>query len=166
MERDPLNPKDQLAQREHKVRLDLLDLDALEGVARVMEFGAIEKGYGVRNYATIPIAERVYIAATLRHLSAILRGEDKAPDSGLYHWDHIGANAMIVQKARLAGTLVDDRGPHGPQPVDRERYLAPTRESARSNDQIVVPVEGSFRRAMDAELSGGDPHESNWKAMD
>jgi hypothetical protein len=147
MDRDPLNPKDQLAQRENKVRMDLLDLDALEGVARVMEFGAITRGYGVRNYVTIPIAERVYIAATLRHLSAIMRGEDKAPDSGLDHWDHIGANAMIVKKAKLAGTLVDDRGPH-PQ-----RYLAPTRASVDFDD-------------LDRDVHGGDPHESNWKAMD
>jgi hypothetical protein len=88
-----------------------------------------------------------------------MRGEDKAPDSGLDHWDHIGANAMIVKKAKLAGTLVDDRGPHQPgvegvaRKADPQRYLAPTRASVDFDD-------------LDRDVHGGDPHESNWKAMD
>lgn len=122
----PVNPKDQAAKHERKVRLDLLDLDALREVARVMEFGAITKGYGVQNYAVAPISLRTYIGATLRHVGDSQAGEDVAPDSELDHWAHIAANAMIVLKAKLAGVLIDDRGPGpvGPNPINdavRER---------------------------------------------
>ncbi len=105
----PVNPKDLAAVNDDKVRLDLLEPPADEAIASVMAHGADK--YGLQNYRTIPIYYRTYIAATRRHLTALLRGEDLDPDSGESHWAHVGANVHVIMGAMDEGTLVDDRGP-------------------------------------------------------
>lgn len=111
----PLNPKDAEAQTKGKVRLDLLEPAANESTANALAFGADK--YGVRNYATIPIELRVYLAAIQRHLDALKRGEDFAEDSGVSHWGHIGANVHVVEAALEAGTAVDDRKASRPKDI-------------------------------------------------
>lgn len=108
------NPKDVAAQSERRVRLDLLEPVAEAQIARAMEFGAIDKGYGIRNFVAPgnDISLRCYLAAMRRHIDALLDGEDEAPDSGLHHLAHVGANVHVVLAAKAAGTLVDDRNPH------------------------------------------------------
>jgi hypothetical protein len=76
-----------------KVRLDLLDPIALEGLAQVLTFGA--QKYADDNWRG-GIKYRRLIAALLRHLFAIMRGEYLDPESGLPHIDHVGCCWMFL----------------------------------------------------------------------
>jgi len=76
-----------------KVRMELLPFDALEGVAKVLTFGA--KKYDDRNWELGMDHERL-LGATLRHQSAILQGELIDPESGLPHIDHAICGLMMV----------------------------------------------------------------------
>lgn len=116
-EGESLNPKDQLARVEAKPRLDLLEPVADEAIAAALADGLAK--YGHRNYAKTPVSLRVYLAAIRRHVAAYLAGEDDAPDSGLHHLAHVGANVHVILAAAQAGTLVDDR--FGDDRSDRRR---------------------------------------------
>jgi hypothetical protein len=117
-----LNPKDVEASALNKPRLDLLEPAANEAAAAALANGADR--YGVRNYRRSPISYRVYLAAMLRHIAALLRGEDYAPDSGVHHLGHLDANVHVVTGAIEAGTLVDDRRPEDePQTTDLSSYV-------------------------------------------
>ena len=76
-----------------KPRMDLLDADALEGVAKVLTFGATK--YAAHNWRE-GISNSRLIAALLRHLFAIMRGEYIDPESGLPHIDHVGCCWMFL----------------------------------------------------------------------
>ena len=76
-----------------KPRMDLLDPFALEGLAKVLTFGANK--YAANNWRN-GIAYSRIISSLLRHLSAIQRGEITDPESGLPHIDHIGCNWMFL----------------------------------------------------------------------
>ncbi|MGZ6587123.1 MAG: dATP/dGTP diphosphohydrolase domain-containing protein [Solirubrobacteraceae bacterium] len=107
-----VNPKDQAAEAEERCPLDLLEPAADEAIARALANGRDK--YRLRNF-TDPnnrISYRVYLAAMRRHINALLRDEDLAPDSGLHHLAHVGANVHVLMAAMEAGTLVDDRNPH------------------------------------------------------
>lgn len=73
--------------------MDLLDPDALEGLARVLEFGA--KKYSRNNWRG-GISYSRLIAACLRHIFAILRGEYIDSESGLPHVDHAACCIMFL----------------------------------------------------------------------
>ena len=103
------NPKASAATRDQKAPLDLLEPAADELIARVLAHGAAK--YGKMNYKTIPIYLSVYLAATKRHVNAMLAGEDLDPDSGLPHWAHVGANVHVVLSLLGCDNLIDDRGP-------------------------------------------------------
>lgn len=76
-----------------KPRMDLLDAQALEGLAAVLTFGA--KKYAAHNWRG-GIDNSRLIAALLRHLFAILRGEVVDKESGLPHIDHAGCCWMFL----------------------------------------------------------------------
>lgn len=76
-----------------KPRMDLLDAQALEGLAAVLTFGA--KKYAAHNWRK-GISNSRLVAALLRHLFAILRGENVDPESGLPHIDHVGCCWMFL----------------------------------------------------------------------
>jgi len=76
-----------------KPRMDLLDAQALEGLAAVLTFGA--KKYAAHNWRK-GISNSRLIAALLRHLFAIARGEETDPESGLPHIDHVGCCWMFL----------------------------------------------------------------------
>lgn len=103
------NPKDRAAQAADRAPLEYLEPVADEQIARVMKHGADK--YGLRNYVHEPVRLRVYVGAMRRHLAAWLQGEDNAPDSGIHHLAHIGANVHVVLAALAEGSYVDDR--HG-----------------------------------------------------
>lgn len=77
-----------------KPRMELLPLPALEAIAKVMTFGANK--YADNGWKSLPDAERRYTGALLRHLTAIEKGEDVDPDSGLPHIYHVACNAMFL----------------------------------------------------------------------
>lgn len=89
-----------------KPRMDLLDPLALEGLAAVLTFGA--KKYAAHNWRK-GIANTRLIAAMLRHLFAIMRGEDVDPESGLPHIDHVGCCWMFLSNNMKTRPEMDDR---------------------------------------------------------
>lgn len=89
-----------------KPRTDLLDPLALEGLAKVLTFGA--KKYAAHNWRG-GISYSRLIAAILRHLFGVLRGEDVDPESGLPHVDHIGACWMFLSNMMKTRPDLDDR---------------------------------------------------------
>lgn len=76
-----------------KPRMDLLDFTALEGLAKVLTFGA-EK-YAAHNWRGGIHYSRL-LSAMLRHISAIQRGEYIDPESGLPHIHHVGCCWMFL----------------------------------------------------------------------
>jgi hypothetical protein len=91
-----------------KSRTDLLDPDALEGLAKVLTFGANK--YDAHNWRG-GIAFSRLIAAALRHLFAIMRGEDNDSESGLPHVDHLGCCWMFLSYHMKNRSDKDDRWP-------------------------------------------------------
>lgn len=77
-----------------KPRFELIPLNALEGAASVMAFGA-EK-YGEFNWMGLENAEQRYTGALLRHLAAVQSGEVNDPESGFKHIDHVLCNAIFL----------------------------------------------------------------------
>jgi hypothetical protein len=89
-----------------KPRLDLVDFEALEGLAKVLTFGA--QKYAANNWRNGFEYSRV-IAALMRHLSAIQKGEDTDPESGLPHIDHLGCCWMFLSNLMKTRPELDDR---------------------------------------------------------
>lgn len=89
-----------------KPRLDLIDPEFLEGLGRILGFGAAK--YAAHNWRNGIDASRL-IAAAYRHLGAINKGEDLDPESGDHHAYHLGCCVMF-----LAWTLQ-----HKPERDDR-----------------------------------------------
>lgn len=90
---------------EEKIPLDLLDPLALEGLAKVLQFGA--KKYDRWNWAN-GISYSRLVAALLRHTFAILRGERNDPESGLPHINHVGCCWMFLAHMMAVRPDMDD----------------------------------------------------------
>lgn len=88
-----------------KPRMDLLDAAALEGLAQVLTFGANK--YAAHNWRN-GLAYSRLIAAMLRHLFAIQRGERVDPESGLPHIDHVGCCWMFLSNQMKTRPDMDD----------------------------------------------------------
>jgi hypothetical protein len=89
-----------------KTPLDLLDPLALDGLGRVLQFGA--QKYAAHNWRG-GISYSRLIAAALRHTFAIMRGEDLDPESGLPHVDHLGCCWMFLSNMMKTRADLDDR---------------------------------------------------------
>lgn len=76
-----------------KPRTDLLDAEALEELAQVLTFGA--QKYSAENWRK-GISFRRLLAAALRHIFAIMRGEDRDPETGLKHAAHAMCCMMFL----------------------------------------------------------------------
>ena len=89
-----------------KPRVDLLDPEFLEGVADVLAFGAAK--YSDHNWKLGFKWSRL-IAATGRHLLAIMRREDIDPESGKPHVYHLGCSVMFLAWHMKHRRDLDDR---------------------------------------------------------
>ena len=89
-----------------KVPLELLPVEALIEIAKVMAFGA-EK-YGRHNWRKGMAWSRL-VGAILRHLFAWMLGEDKDPESGLSHLAHAGCDLLFLLTYELKELGTDDR---------------------------------------------------------
>lgn len=85
--------KEGIKHDQDKPMLNLIDPQAIEGLAAVLTFGA--KKYAADNWRG-GINNSRLIASLLRHLFAIMRGEYTDPESGLPHIDHVGCNWMFL----------------------------------------------------------------------
>lgn len=99
-------PEEAIKYDNEKPRMDLLDPLALEGLAKVLTFGA--QKYAPHNWRK-GIANTRLIAAMLRHIFAIMRGEDIDPESGLPHIDHVGCCWMFLSNNMKVRSEMDDR---------------------------------------------------------
>lgn len=77
-----------------KARYDLIPPNALDLVARVLEFGA--RKYAPENWRKVPDARRRYFAAVQRHLWAWWRGQANDSESGLPHIAHALCCAFFI----------------------------------------------------------------------
>lgn len=78
-----------------KPRMDLIEPEFLEGVAKVLTHGASK--YAPDSWKTeVSEPERRYYAAMLRHLVAWKKGEKIDPESGLSHLHHAACNLMFL----------------------------------------------------------------------
>jgi hypothetical protein len=72
----------------------LLPWKAITGLVSVLTFGASK--YSPNGWRTVPNGRDRYLAALLRHLSAMQMGEEVDPESGLRHIDHVLCNAAFL----------------------------------------------------------------------
>lgn len=89
-----------------KIRMDLLSEVAVEGLAKVLTFGA--KKYSADNWRNGMEWRRV-IGAAMRHLFAFSRGENTDRESKLPHIDHLLCCAMFLSEYQKRATGTDDR---------------------------------------------------------
>jgi hypothetical protein len=104
-----VNPKDLIGVT--KPRLHLVPPVAQIYIAMGLQDGAMK--YGRYNWRTKPVKMSIYLEACARHLLALSDGENDADDSGWPHDAHASACLAIIQDARHASCLVDDRPPKG-----------------------------------------------------
>jgi hypothetical protein len=76
-----------------KIPLELLPTDALEEVAKVLQFGA--QKYARRNWEK-GIKFSSVVGPLLRHTFKWMRGEDNDPETGLNHMAHVACNALFL----------------------------------------------------------------------
>lgn len=77
-----------------KPRMELLPLNAIQEVAKVMTFGANK--YAAHGWKSLKNAEDRYTGALLRHLTAIQNGEKVDTESGLPHIAHVACNSVFL----------------------------------------------------------------------
>lgn len=85
-----------------KVDYSLLPIDSLEEETKVWMAG--EKKYGRDNWSKLWGDKTVDVvcASALRHLFAIMEGEDIDPETGLLHAAHVRCNmAMLIRYAKV-----------------------------------------------------------------
>jgi hypothetical protein len=89
-----------------KIRYDLIPLDALTEIAKVLTHGVGK--YGERNWEGGMSWGR-YIRATMHHLFKFAVGEDRDPDSGYTHLACAGCNILFLIAYQLRGIGDDNR---------------------------------------------------------
>lgn len=99
------NPKDSVAV--DKVPFFVLSGAFLTELALAMAEGALK--YGAHNYREAGVKHTVYTSAILRHLLALMEGENIDPDSQLSHWTKIASCCHVARDAELRGMMTDDR---------------------------------------------------------
>jgi hypothetical protein len=89
-----------------KPQMDLLDSEFLEGLSRVLSFGA--KKYSAHNWRKGIHVSRL-VAAAYRHLGAINRNEDIDSETGLPHVHHLACCVMFLSWMLQHRPDLDDR---------------------------------------------------------
>jgi hypothetical protein len=79
-----------------KPRWDLLPLNPIEDIVKVLTFGATK--YGPNNWRGVENAKERYFAALLRHIVAYRKGEYKDPETGLPHIAHALCNLVFLHE--------------------------------------------------------------------
>ncbi len=97
-----------------KPRMDLIDSEALEELARVLDFGA--RKYAENNWRKGIKLSRL-LAASMRHLTAIMRGETYDQETGLQHAAHLMCCAMFLIWTIKHRQDLDDRWKPGAENV-------------------------------------------------
>lgn len=101
-----------------KTQLELLPVEALEEVAKVLTFGA--QKYDEENWRGGFKYKRI-VGSTLRHIYAWVKGENKDPETGLSHLSHAACNLLFLITFEQTDTGEDDRYIYG-QPKQMELF--------------------------------------------
>jgi hypothetical protein len=89
-----------------KLQWSLVDFDSLEGLVKVLEYGATK--YSKNNWKKgMPVTQ--VSESLMRHLYAFLKGEDVDPESGCRHISHVMCNAMFIEYIMREKPHYDDR---------------------------------------------------------
>ena len=105
-----------------KPQWSLVDWESMEPLVRVLEFGA--QKYARDNWKKgMPVNE--IAESLLRHLFALMSGEETDPESGLPHTGHIQANAMFLEYMRRTATKSKPKEIDEPIFVEVKRGLVP-----------------------------------------
>ena len=89
-----------------KIRLDLLSTQWLNGVGKVLTFGA--KKYAAHNWREGIEMSRL-MGAALRHITAFNGGQDNDPETGLSHLWHASCCLMFASELKETHPQLDDR---------------------------------------------------------
>ena len=87
------SPSKAIRHNSDKNRVELIDPRFIEGVGRVLTFGA--KKYADDNWRK-GLSWRECCGSMLRHTYAFMRGERVDPESGESHLLHVATNAMFL----------------------------------------------------------------------
>jgi hypothetical protein len=85
-----------------KPRWELVPFEALEGMVRVLEFGAEKYSKDGWKELNSPEDQERIMASLLRHTFALMRGETFDPESGLPHVFHMQCNTMFLGYFEMA----------------------------------------------------------------
>lgn len=99
------NPKDLVGVK--KPAISFIPNPALLFLSKVMVLGA--KKYGKMNWRSKPIKYSVYYDAAMRHMMAMIDGQNNDPESNMPHAAHVMACMSIILDAIATGNLIDDR---------------------------------------------------------
>lgn len=136
------NPKDLLGAKKAALRFVPPALSIV--AAPAMSEGAHK--YGQFNWRDNKVFLSIYIEAILRHVYAIMDGEDVDPDSGHLHWSHIGANVGIVADALYSGNLIDDRPTPGPAAKMLDEQNQGKRVQREAEGEVTITDVAQVRR--------------------
>lgn len=92
---------------DNKIRMDLLPLEEIEDIAKVLTAGA--KKYGENKWQKLPNGIERYRGALLRHLVAYYKGEDIDEDTGCYHLAQVATNAIFMLYLKKQITLTTNK---------------------------------------------------------
>ena len=98
---------DRLKYDSGKTMWHLMPLDVLEGIAKIMTFGAVKYEENGWKSPDLKI-ERVY-SAMMRHYKAMMDGEHLDPESGMPHAYHFATNAIFIAYKNVEGEADEDR---------------------------------------------------------
>lgn len=113
------NPKDALGAK--KLSITKVPASAIIYIAQGMAEGAAK--YGPYNWRHNKVVYTIYLDAALRHIMAVLDGENTDPDSvtGKSHLAGAMASLAVLVDAIESGNVIDDRPPVGPASAMLER---------------------------------------------
>lgn len=86
--------KEGLKYDEGKARWDLLPIEPIEEIVKVLTFGSIK--YDDNSWQKLENGKERYFAALMRHIAAWKKGEKKAKDSGIHHLAHAACNLVFL----------------------------------------------------------------------
>lgn len=88
-----------------KAPISFIPSEYIEGTAEVFKFGA--KKYAAHNYRK-GLAHSRLLDAAMRHILAILRGEELDPESGLPHVYHASCSLAMYSYMRIKHPALND----------------------------------------------------------
>lgn len=91
-ENPPAAPEKADRYNEGKRKWSLVDFKSLEPLVEVLEFGS--KKYSINNWKK-GLDEKEILESMMRHLAALMDGEETDKESGISHMGHIQCNAMF-----------------------------------------------------------------------